>query len=138
MKRFWDKVKIAGPNECWEWQAAIGTSGYGKMGFNGKSEYAHRVCFILEHHEIPKGLVVMHTCDNRICVNPKHLKLGTQKENLKDMTDKGRRQNQNTNKTHCKRNHPLFGDNLFFDTGTRQCRTCKRIRRKELYARSGC
>ncbi len=87
---FWSKVRVAGPDECWEWQGAKNPDGYGNLKFDGKYDRAHRVSYLLENGEIPKGQCICHSCDNRACCNPKHLWLGTHLENMEDMTRKKR------------------------------------------------
>lgn len=97
--RFWRQVDKKSDDECWEWKGAIRTTGYGQLNLGGrgsKQVTTHRYSWELHNGKIPEsseyhGTVVMHTCDNRKCVNPAHLKLGTQKDNVKDMNVKGRR-----------------------------------------------
>lgn len=88
MNRFWDKIDKSG--DCWLWQGA--TNGrYGHLsGEQGKTVYAHRVAFELSGEEIPAGLLVLHSCDNTLCVRREHLFLGTHKDNSQDMVTKGR------------------------------------------------
>lgn len=77
-------------NGCWEWQGTLTYDGYGRWGINKKKDGVHRSSYKIFKGEIPKGLFVCHTCDNRKCVNPDHLWLGTNKDNLDDMRRKGR------------------------------------------------
>ena len=109
MKRFWDKVNIAGPDECWEWTAGTYLKGlkYGRFQFEGKAKSAHRVAYILTNGDIPDDMFVCHTCDNPACCNPKHLWLGSAKDNTQDMLKKGRAKNGNSVKTHCSNGHPF-------------------------------
>jgi len=74
---------------CWVWVGAR-NQGYGWVGYHGKQETAHRVAYILSKGEIPNGLVVRHTCDNRPCCNPDHLLLGTVADNNRDMWERKR------------------------------------------------
>lgn len=90
---FWKKVKKLETGFCcWEWTTRLNIGGYGQFQANGKKILAHRFSFQLHHNRLIKeGMVIMHVvCDNRKCVNPSHLKEGTQKDNLTDMVNKGR------------------------------------------------
>ena len=85
VKRFWSKVDKTDPNSCWIWTAYIGPRGYGRVGWKGSpTARAHRVAYEITFGPIPKGMIIMHTCDNKKCVNPAHLSLGTQLDNMRD------------------------------------------------------
>ena len=81
-------------NGCWIWNRYVGRNGYGQVAVSHKNSMPHRVMYQAHNGEIPKGLVVMHTCDNRLCVNPDHLSLGTQGDNVRDCVAKGRARGQ--------------------------------------------
>jgi len=90
IKRFWDKVNIRGDDECWPWMAAVSGNGYGHIRFEGKDYCSHRIAYELTTGPIPEGLCCLHKCDNKLCINPAHLFLGTRADNQKDMANKGR------------------------------------------------
>ena len=75
---------------CWEWQRSLDKSGRGRIRNGGEHIFASRASFIAFNGPIPDGMIVCHSCDNRACINPKHLWLGTQKDNMQDMHEKGR------------------------------------------------
>lgn len=79
---------------CWPWMGALQHYGYGKIRHGGKTIGAHRASYLLHMGTIPRGLEVLHRCDNPRCVNPDHLFVGTQANNNKDMFSKGRNRNQ--------------------------------------------
>ena len=85
-QRFWPKVNKT--ESCWEWNGCI-TSGYGQIYCDGKMRLAHRVSAKLNNLDIANK-VVIHKCDNPVCVNPKHLTVGSHKDNSEDMVAKGR------------------------------------------------
>lgn len=90
-ERFQNKVdNSGGPSACHLWKGGKDGGGYGRFWYKGKMVKATRFIWEDVHGSIPHGLCVCHTCDNRECVNLKHLWLGTQSENMKDCSEKGR------------------------------------------------
>lgn len=96
--RFWPKVDKSGPRGCWLWTGAtFGSLGYGQISMARdektgapRNTCAHRVSYELAHGAIPRGQHVLHSCDVPLCVNPAHLFLGTQTDNMRDASGKGR------------------------------------------------
>jgi len=78
-------------DDCWLWAGCEHPSGYGKFRLNMQHLPAHRASYILHYGEFDRGLLVCHKCDTPLCVNPDHLFLGTQKDNMQDMINKGRK-----------------------------------------------
>jgi hypothetical protein len=93
--RFWAKVDVRGPDECWEWQAHRDPRGYGTFRIGNareetKPRWAHRLAWELTNGPIPDGLCACHRCDNPPCCNPGHLFIGTRGDNNRDAAAKGR------------------------------------------------
>lgn len=118
-------------DDCWNWIGSIGKNGYGYFSKNSKAASAHRVSWEIHNGQIPDGLCVLHKCDNRKCVNPDHLFIGTYYDNIHDKINKGRDTSisgLNRVKTHCLRGHRFTKKNtLFKKSGGRSCKMCQKI-----------
>lgn len=88
LRVFWDKVEVS--QGCWNWIASLDADGYGQLTFCGKHKKATRFAWEIGSNLSIAGVSVLHTCDNPACVRPDHLFLGTQRDNLRDMSSKGR------------------------------------------------
>jgi hypothetical protein len=136
-ERFWALVDVG--DGCWEWMGHrnILRGGYGTFIDSRKSGKrmwrAHRLAYELHYGPFDPDLLVLHECDNPPCVNPAHLKLGTQKENLAEMVERGR--HKGAAMTHCAQGHELTPDNVYKGKtpATRRCRECHRINGAQMY-----
>jgi len=89
-QRFLPKVRKPEGEGCWEWTAYKNKDGYGTISSNFRPKMAHRASYEIYHGEIPKGMLVLHRCDNPGCVNPDHLFLGSSADNVADKVTKNR------------------------------------------------
>lgn len=138
--RFFSYVRVSDPSECWEWQGGKDKFGYGMFNTRvepGKKKVwiASRYAYTITKGDIPHGLHVLHRCDNPKCVNPNHLWLGTQRENMADMAKKGRRKIGSA--PTCQKGHLRTEQSTRLDaSGYPRCRICRnesekaRIRRR--------
>ncbi|WP_116364397.1 HNH endonuclease signature motif containing protein [Parahaliea mediterranea] len=116
---------------CIWWIGSNHSTGYGGVWLNGKVRGAHRVVYELEHGPIPDGFVVRHKCDNRKCINPDHLELGTHRDNANDCINRGR--HHLASRTHCPSGHEFNEENTIPYKGARVCRTCKQEANRRSY-----
>jgi hypothetical protein len=147
--RFWAKVDICGPDDCWPWLGAVGASGHGRFKVAGKLYSPHRISYTLANGDIENvdefhGTVVRHTCDNPPCCNPGHLVDGRQLDNVKDMelrgrSDRARGENAGNVKLTADlvryiRESPLSSRKMAQELGAVSDGTIRQIRRGEAWA----
>jgi hypothetical protein len=114
--------------DCIVWIGMRRPKGYGAISIGGRFFQAHRVAWVIANgQEIPDGMVICHSCDNRPCVNPAHLFVGTVADNARDMSEKGRAKGGPKPREVCKRGlHAYTPDNIVIASGHRRCLACKK------------
>ena len=131
-RRFWGRVPIGRPDDCWPWAGARNGNGYGTIiGDDHRGYVATRLMReFIDGRAVPPSLCVCHRCDNPLCVNPNHLWIGTKRDNSWDMIAKGRKPKRRP-LTRCYRGHPFTDENTLRErNGARRCRICRARRNK--------
>ena len=120
-------AKVNKTETCWEWIGLRNPAGYGRFYLHEidprAARPAHRAAYHLFIGEIPAGMWVLHSCDNKWCVNPDHLRVGDRTDNARDASERGRL--RNTQVTACPKGHAYTPDNIYPHGGKRQCRQCR-------------
>lgn len=131
-EKFWQRVDVRGPDECWEWKLFVSKDGYARwrmvgtksaIHFYKTNRTVHRLAWYFTRGPIPPPWTIDHECRNTICCNPAHLRLMTLSDNAK--------LNGNSQRTHCPRGHEYAGANVYYRTtrGGRMCRACAAVYR---------
>ena len=125
--------------DCILYTGALDKYGYGKFTIGSKHVTAHRASYELLVGKIPQGLLILHSCDNRSCIRPNHLRPGNPIDNVKDMWSRKRNKNSHfykqKSRTTCIHGHKLIGENVYHWRGHRRCQTCHRSRLVKYYTR---
>ena len=132
-ERFWPKVNKT--STCWLWTAATMRNGYGVISKNGKNMLAHHAILEIEGIDIPEGKVIDHLCRVRNCVNPEHLEIVTNAENVQ----RGLKGDLRTRAKECSQGHSLLDPSnygVYSKYGSKTCLVCNRTRNRQAYAKS--
>lgn len=132
---FFQAVNLDEKTGCWNWTGHKDRCGYGVRNFQRKQRKVHRIsAHLFKKFPLISEMHVLHHCDNPACFNPKHLFLGTDKDNVEDCISKGRRRAQKV--IHCPKGHPYSGENLYVrPNGRRECKECGRQSALDRYYR---
>jgi len=93
-ERFWSKINKESQDDCWNWTGATSCSGYGVLQKGSRGEgliRTHRFSYEIHKGQIPSKMLILHSCDNKLCCNPAHLSIGDHSKNIKEAWDRGRR-----------------------------------------------
>lgn len=125
-EKLWPRVDRKGPDDCWPYRSAVHRDFYGNLsnGAKGSQISSHVAAYVLANGPVPEGMVVRHTCDYKPCCNPAHLVIGTTKDNVRDMWERGRaRPTGRKPLDKCQRGH----DDWYVQEcdGRRRCRLCR-------------
>jgi hypothetical protein len=134
--RFWAKVAIAGPDDCWLWTGSRNGDGYGHFRLDGWVQKAHRVSYAMVNGAIPDGFTIDHLCRNVACVNPAHLEAVTNWENIQRGSGVNGRAYQRPDR--CRRGH-LYAEHgrLRTEGNAMRCMECQRLHRAGLLSEDG-
>ena len=129
-------------NTCWNWKSTISKRGYGKFFYKNKQMLAHRFSYMIFNGELKHGMYVCHKCDNTKCVNPEHLFLGTNSDNVRDCVKKNRKYVKKIKNTifsikfgrndFCKNGHDIKNDKNVYTlkNGRQYCKICQNAANK--------
>lgn len=131
------RLIVQGDRGCWIWTGYLNERGYGRVSYGGRYPYVHRLVWTLLADAIPVDRELDHLCKVKACANPAHLEPVTHQVNFERSLGELRAAAKLRVKSHCKRGHPLSGDNLYVvpKTGERCCRECRRAEARERYRR---
>ena len=131
LERFSAKIARRGVGDCWPWIAGKNSHGYGTFWMDGSLHLAHRLAVVFDGRKIPDGMQVDHTCRNRLCCNPEHLRIVTPRQNSLENSESVAA--TNAAKTHCVHGHAFTPENTAIWDGARRCKQCNRDRVKAAY-----